>query len=157
LQGRDPTKWHVVECAECGSRFEARIKKGVRFCSRSCKSKANARRLADDPAYREKMRALALKNGNVPPHAKGAGHYHWRGGVTQANQVWRATGEYKAWRIAVYKRDGFKCQSCGHMSTHLHAHHLQPAILHPELRYDISNGITLCQPCHDKLPKYARH
>lgn len=63
----------------------------------------------------------------------------------------------KTWKQAVLKRDGNKCQKCGlsgGMCTHcgqhvfLHAHHIKTVKKHPELRFVLSNGITLCRMCH---------
>jgi hypothetical protein len=30
----------------------------------------------------------------------------------------------------------------------LHAHHVKPYNEHPELRWDVSNGLTVCHSCH---------
>lgn len=54
-----------------------------------------------------------------------------------------------AWSSLVKLRDG-KCTQCS--SVHeLHAHHIKQYKSHPELRYDVSNGITLCGNCHRKF------
>lgn len=55
--------------------------------------------------------------------------------------------EYIEWRKAVYERDNFKCQECGKHGR-LEAHHIKPWHSHPLLRFDINNGITLCEECH---------
>lgn len=68
----------------------------------------------------------------------------------------------KTWRRAVLKRDDFKCVKCGlqqgvcnHCGQHvfLHAHHKKPVSLFPELRFLLSNGMTLCRTCHAKEHK----
>ena len=59
----------------------------------------------------------------------------------------RITPEYIAWAKAVKVRDNFKCQECG-AGGKLHSHHIKRWSEFPELRYDLSNGITLCKPCH---------
>ena len=59
--------------------------------------------------------------------------------------------KYKAWRTAVYVRDKFTCRLCG--SKHkrkLNAHHIRRWADHPHLRFEVSNGITLCYSCHQK-------
>ena len=59
--------------------------------------------------------------------------------------------KHTAWATMVKERDQ-KCVNCG--STHeLHAHHIKPYKLHPELKYDIANGITYCAICHRKHHK----
>ena len=51
-----------------------------------------------------------------------------------------------AWATLVKERDG-KCAECGSVYD-LHAHHVKGYKRHPELRYDVNNGITLCGECH---------
>lgn len=55
--------------------------------------------------------------------------------------------EYKEWRKAVFERDGYLCQECG-FHGYLHAHHIKGYAHHPDLRYEVSNGVTLCKNCH---------
>jgi 5-methylcytosine-specific restriction endonuclease McrA len=68
--------------------------------------------------------------------------------------------EYKQWRSAVLVRDQHKCRGCGkegdehaRKGSHrqLHVHHIRDFRKHPELRYDVGNGITLCAACHPRL------
>lgn len=57
--------------------------------------------------------------------------------------------EYYKWRLKVYERDNFQCQKCGDKKGgNLVAHHIFSFKSHPELRTDISNGITFCDYCH---------
>ena len=63
----------------------------------------------------------------------------------------RHTSEYKRWRYDVFLRDGFVCQMCGYSKGGiLNAHHIKPFPKYPELRFELSNGITLCESCHKK-------
>lgn len=63
----------------------------------------------------------------------------------------RRSYAYKDWRLQVYKRDDYKCKinnlDC---SGRIIAHHILPWINYPELRYEINNGITLCQAHHPR-------
>jgi hypothetical protein len=52
------------------------------------------------------------------------------------------------WSKAVIARDG-KCMDCGLLEP-LHAHHIKPKSTHPELRYDLDNGVSVCPNCHHK-------
>lgn len=52
-----------------------------------------------------------------------------------------------AWSTMVKERDGNKCTRCGSIYE-LHAHHVHSYKSHPDLRYEVSNGITLCAVCH---------
>jgi len=59
---------------------------------------------------------------------------------------------YKNWSRAVRERDNFQCQwpGCGN-SGRLEVHHIKTWGSYPGLRYDISNGITLCKKCHNDI------
>ena len=68
----------------------------------------------------------------------------------------RHTSEYKQWRFDVLMRDKFTCQDCGDArGGNLNAHHIQPFSTHPELRFEVSNGITVCNDCHDLRHGFA--
>ena len=58
----------------------------------------------------------------------------------------RKPSRIEIWSKAVRSRDG-KCLHCGSLSD-LHAHHVKPKSTHPELKYELSNGVTLCYRCH---------
>lgn len=54
------------------------------------------------------------------------------------------------WPKRVKERDGYACVLCHVPQTTepMHAHHIKPFAQYPELRDDVENGLTLCQPCH---------
>ncbi len=68
----------------------------------------------------------------------------------------RNSNDYKLWRLAVYERDNYTCQECGERGGKLNAHHKKSWRLHPDLRFTVSNGITLCERCHKKKHKNGR-
>lgn len=82
--------------------------------------------------------------------SNGCKHWNWQGGINDENDSIRKSWEYKQWRQDVYKRDGFVCQKCGASGkdAKLNAHHILNFSNHEELRFDVSNGITLCANCH---------
>lgn len=72
----------------------------------------------------------------------------------------RRLPEYRTWRNEVFKRDGFHCVKCGSKgvvfgkrckSNGLNAHHIFSYKTNPEVRYDVDNGITLCNKCHQQF------
>lgn len=62
-----------------------------------------------------------------------------------------ADRRYVEWRTAVFVRDDYTCQSCGLRGGKLQAHHVKPWADYPVLRYEVGNGLTVCQPCHRVL------
>lgn len=100
---------------------------------------------------------------------RGERHYQWKGGLSKLGQSIRQMTEYRKWVDAVRKRDE-RCMQCGSVGA-LESHHIKPLAeliaLHgidsrPSARacpalWDISNGQTLCTPCHYKIHgrKYA--
>lgn len=56
---------------------------------------------------------------------------------------------YLEWRDSVLTRDGFKCRNC-EATTNLVAHHIVPWKDSVELRFELSNGLTLCHACHNR-------
>lgn len=70
------------------------------------------------------------------------------GGVSTEEMLTRASPEYVRWRRAVYERDNYTCQWCGEYAGRLEAHHIEAFATHPEVRLEVSNGITLCKTCH---------
>lgn len=56
----------------------------------------------------------------------------------------------------MFERDKFRCQCCkskngNGKSVILNAHHIFNFKDYPSIRYDINNGMTLCQVCHLEL------
>lgn len=87
---------------------------------------------------------------------KGKNNHQWKGGVTAHSEMIRNSKIYKLWRKAVYERDGYACVECGDKTGgNLQADHIKPFSTHPELRFAIDNGRTLCIACHIKTPTYG--
>ena len=61
-----------------------------------------------------------------------------------------------AWRKAVFERDNYTCQECGVRGVEIQADNIKPFKYFPELRWVLSNGRTLCVPCHRKTDTYGR-
>jgi hypothetical protein len=94
-----------------------------------------------------------FRKGQVPWNYKG---------ITPINRLIRTSVEYKLWRKAVFERDNYTCIWCGKKfikgvtgKVILHADHIKPFSLFPELRFAIDNGRTLCIDCHKKTDTYG--
>jgi DNA-binding XRE family transcriptional regulator len=130
LRGENHPNWQMERpkikyCIQCGSVFFQGKTEAIssfrkrKFCSKGC---------ADVGGFRYE--------GEAHPNYKGASR----------RKV--ARGKHGAWARAVISRDKAICQKCGAINVELHAHHIEQFAEHPEKRWQISNGITLCYRCH---------
>lgn len=98
--------------------------------------------------------------GKENPHFKGEKNPKWKGGITPENKKIRFSREYHEIRMKCFERDDYTCQNCKECRTPgnriiLNAHHIKPFSIHPELRFELSNLITLCEKCHRKTDSYG--
>lgn len=86
--------------------------------------------------------------------SKGEKNFNWKGGITPENKKIRTSSEYLQWRSDVFQRDNWICQTCFIKGGRLHAHHIKSFSQHKELRFDINNGVALCEDCHKLTDNY---
>lgn len=67
------------------------------------------------------------------------------------SERWRYTKQGQTWKYQIYKNANYTCQKCGTTHCKLNAHHIKFAKDYPSLRYDLNNGICLCESCHKKI------
>ena len=84
----------------------------------------------------------------------GSNHPNWQGGKTDELRKARNSKEIKEWRKLVFERDNYTCQYCGVRGCKLEAHHIKDFANNIELRYELNNGITLCEYCHKLTDNY---
>jgi len=101
-------------------------------------------------------------------------HPNWKGGITPLYNLIRHLEENKNWRDTIFKRDNYTCQECGKKGK-IQAHHIKrfniilkeflqvysqfspiedkETLVRLAINYqpfwDITNGKTLCNDCHD--------
>lgn len=143
-------------CEICGKVFKGDKYNANRFCSRECYNEFHKIKNKERQCPICGKTFLAKASEDIyccldcynkdrhPP--KKEQHWNWKGGISLIEDK-RDSSEYKKWRQAVYQRDNYKCCICGSKEK-LNAHHIKPWKYYPDLRYDISNGITYCEKCH---------
>jgi len=165
----------TVSCKHCGKDFEivnSRIEGNRgKYCSAQCYHNSQKNNIGESNTNWRggKIRRICLMCGNIyykkqcqadsiVCSAK-CGHAYkskylvgeksacWKGGITPINKKIRASDEFVNWRNAVYAKYGYACAKCGDKEK-IHAHHIIPFCVDESLRFDISNGITLCKRCH---------
>lgn len=111
---------------------------------RSSGSQKGHKRIGDEA----KRKISASRKGKYT----GPDHWMWKGGYIDPTARERRSYNAKEWRKAVKERDGYVCVKCGE-TERLHAHHIKSWHDFPELRFEVSNGMTLCVRCHQKEHK----
>lgn len=72
------------------------------------------------------------------------------------NRRIRYSTKMNNWRVSVFERDNYTCQHCKVRGGTLNADHIKPFATYPELRFELSNGRTLCVDCHRKTDTWGR-
>lgn len=98
---------------------------------------------------------LGKKRPDISENQRGEKGNNWQGGKTPINKILRRSAEFKNWREVVFARDNWTCQFCGVRGGKIHPHHIRPFALFPLLRFDVLNGITLCESCHKTTPRFG--
>lgn len=86
----------------------------------------------------------------------GKDHWNWQGGISDENHTLRTSTDYQNWRTKVFQRDEYTCQKCSQHGYKLNSHHIFDWKNYKYLRFEVNNGITLCDKCHrDFHKKYS--
>lgn len=141
----------MLICIVCGHQFEQHFYRASssKYCSRECWQKRNPPdnktcEYCKKPftTYQRKQRfcSQSCAGHQIPGRA-------FKDGKSMLRERARLSYQLREWREAVFKRDNYTCQKCG-KTGELHAHHVRPFSEHPELRFNVDNGITYCIDCH---------
>lgn len=167
----------AIQCQSCDKNILKPLsQRHYKYCSQGCyrRSIIGSKR----PLFSKKMKGrVGVRNGKKITEEQRlnmSGENHWRYGTgKKANPLKkkiRSIDEYLKWRLSVYRRDGFRCRECKVRGLRLECHHInsfsrilsdnkietvQDAINCSDL-WKISNGLTLCNPCHKKTDSYGK-
>ena len=121
-------------------------RRGVKL-SEETRRKMSIAKTGQKQTLETRMKRSSAQQGN-----KGS---NWQGGKTPITEQARKCLKYREWRKSVYERDSYTCQLCGKRGVRLNADHIKSFALYPELRYEVSNGRTVCTICHLKTDTYG--
>lgn len=143
-----------IVCNECKKVFYELKCKNLKFCKRECFKKhwlkLNIQSLRTPETFEKIQKG---KVGRKRPELSGPKSRFWKGGNSKNYKTGYYSSDYINWRKAVFKRDDFTCQGCGDKG-YITAHHIKSFAHYPELRFDLKNGQTLCEPCHKLTDNY---
>jgi hypothetical protein len=94
-----------------------------------------------------KMKGSVKGKNNGMYGKSGALNPNWKGGISYWRKKYYNSIPYKEWRDAVFIRDSYSCRKCGKKGD-IQAHHIKPFAKYKNIRFDINNGITLCERHH---------
>lgn len=82
-------------------------------------------------------------------------HYKYNSSLSKEDREKRDmfNGEIRKWRETIFLRDDYTCGVCSKKGDVLNAHHINSWDSYKEERFDINNGITLCDTCHRSFHK----
>lgn len=147
---------NTVNCLVCKNDF-IKLSKSKGFCSLSCYWKSQIVK-GDKPKCLDCFKKLSAHkcircSSCLAKFHTGERHHNWIQDRTKlkddSKERWGQL--HKEWSKNVKNRDGWKCKiSDGDCSGRLESHHILGWSEHPNLRYEINNGITLCQAHHPR-------
>lgn len=160
-------------CPKCNNEFKTRVKQIC--CSRSCAklgaklSESHKQKISKGNKGKKlgkvgkkwteetRMKMIPILTGRKWKEEsklkiKGKNHYRYiKDRSKLAKKQNRNDSAYKEWRKQVWLRDNFKCKIANpDCKGKIEAHHILGWSEHPELRYEINNGITLCHAHHPR-------
>lgn len=115
------------------------------------------KKIADNKRGGHHSPTTEFKKGHKPYLIMGEKNPNWKDGICKENYKQRRSERFKKWREKVFKRDDYTCWICGEIGKILHPHHLKEFSIYPELRFEINNGLTLCEFCHKAYTNFGRN
>lgn len=127
--GKSYDKKIEVQCDNCGKFFEISLYKAensnFHYCSNECRKQSTKHILS------------------------GLEHPRFDPNLTEEDREKHRDQRHAEWAYEVKLRDNFTCQCCKTIkSGSLISHHLNGYNWDKEHRYDVDNGVTLCESCH---------
>ncbi len=148
-------------CAKCGKTYNTFPSVRQKYCSKDCWSKRNppiekncewcGKAFSSFVCNKQIFCSKKCVDERKSVYFKGENAPRWIDGRSLKKERGILAHRLKLWRLAVLKRDKYKCQKCGQIGKNLHAHHIIPWADDKSKRLDVENGLTVCADCHDLI------
>ena len=110
---------------------------------------------------KEKTKEMASerwKDEEYRTNHSGENHWNYNSDLTEEEREERASdrrnnSNFKRWSKKVKEQANYICDCCGKQGYNLHSHHLNGWNKFKEQRYDLENGVCLCESCHKEFHK----
>jgi len=148
------------KCLTCGKEYSIKLSRELRSKSKYCcldcyniAKKGKPTWISKNACKGKRMNTgkTIFKINDI--RLMGEANSSWKGGITPEITKIRTSIEMDKWKQEVYKKNGYTCQMCGQVGGKLVAHHIYPFRDYPNLRLNLTNGITLCKKCHSPTVK----
>lgn len=107
-------------------------------------------------AQKEKAKLQWQQDGYREAHS-GDNHWNYNDNITDEEREFRKDKrqvgdlKYKQWSKQIKEQANFICDICGQHGYDLNSHHLNSWNAYKEQRYDLANGVCLCDKCHKEF------
>lgn len=138
------TKTYVECLCKCGDTLKADLndilqfgKKGKIYSCNKCGRKRTSEKSKGKPRY----------------YCRGENHPNYNPNLTDEERSDRRSNlQYREWQQKVKEKAKFTCDICGdNRGGNLESHHLDGHNWCKDKRYDINNGVCLCDKCHKEF------
>jgi len=166
INKRTETKKCECGCEETILRYRLKLRDGLpngyyerRFKNgHSMKNKKHSKEHSQkiSTALKGKKRETSWNKGKSNWWCKGELNNNWKGGITPETTKCRNKSITIEWRKTIFKLFDYECQICRAKNGNgkkiiLNAHHIKTWSEYPNLRWDLKNGICLCEKCHNQI------
>lgn len=138
-----------MSCKQCSEPMlvELNLLETKKYCSYKCRSEARKSMVVTEDTRKRLSEAQKART-DKRVGLTGEMNPRWKGGKGTERHRAMGRSEYKLWRKAVFTRDNYTCTCCSKTGSYLHADHIVRWADDESLRYEVSNGQTLCYKCH---------
>ena len=159
-----PLKVQEGSMIKYGIPFAIQTDAAIKKRRQTCMEKYGVEYFTQTQIFKDKTLQTNMKRYGFSNHTKTKeyrekyskeGSPHWKGGPV-SGRTERNGIEYRDWRTKVFQKYKYTCCCCGAKNGNgenviLNAHHIENWKDNESKRYDVENGVALCEECHYKF------